>query len=324
MPPSDTITATATRAATRRRVERCDVAVVGGGPAGLSAALVLGRARLSVLVLDAGCPSNAVSPAIGGLLTHRRVDAAALRADARAQLAPLPTVTVAPGEVRDAAPLPAGGIALTTADARTLHARAVLLAQGLRYEPPAVPGMDDLWGRSVLHCAFCDGWEVRDLQLAVLGRGADGARLALNVRQWSPDVVLFTDGPAELDGRRGLLEDAGVRVREEPLAALEGRGGQLERVRLADGSAEARDALFVRPSIRRPDDLAPALGCETTAAGLVATDGHGRTTVPGVYAAGDVATEAVRSIAIAVGSGARAAHSVVLDLVAQDRPPLTA
>jgi thioredoxin reductase len=286
--------------------------VVGGGPAGLSAALVLGRARRRVLVLDTGRPANMKSGAIGGLLGQSGVAPVDLRRAGREQLADLPTV-----EVRDAAVIDADlgtELRVRLDDRSELRTHALVLAHGLSYEPPALPGIEPLWGRSVFHCPFCDGWEVRDRALAVHGNGPDVVRSALVVSGWSSDVVLLTDGPAELgDGGRAMLAAAGVRLREEPIRRLAGHEGRLDRIEFASGPIEERDALFVRTRREQPNGLAGALGCELTPGGTIVTDDDGRATVAGVYAAGDAATERLRSVAAAIGSGSRTALAVALD-----------
>jgi thioredoxin reductase len=286
--------------------------VVGGGPAGLSAALVLGRARRRVLVLDTGRPANMKSGAIGGLLGQSGVAPVDLRRAGREQLADLPTV-----EVRDAAVIDAdlgSELRVRLDDRSELRTHALVLAHGLSYEPPALPGIEPLWGRSVFHCPFCDGWEVRDRALAVHGNGPDVVRSALVVSGWSSDVVLLTDGPAELgDGGRAMLAAAGVRLREEPIRRLAGHEGRLDRIEFASGPVEERDALFVRTRREQPNGLAAALGCELTPGGTIVTDDEGRATVAGVYAAGDAATERLRSVAAAIGSGSRTALAVALD-----------
>jgi thioredoxin reductase len=291
-----------------------DAVVVGGGPAGLSAALVLGRARRRVLVLDTGRPANAPSRAIGGLLAQTGVAPAELQHVGRAQLADHPNVDVRDSGLLDVEPL-ADGFAVTIEGGATVQARRLVLAHGLRYDPPPLPGVEPLWGRSVFHCPFCDGWEVRDRPLAVHGNGPEAARSALVVSGWSRDVVLCTDGPAQLNGERAVLEGAGVRIREEPIRRLAGADGRLERIEFIVGPEERRDALFVRTRRDQPNGLAAALGCRLTAGGTIVTDGEGRTDVPGVYAAGDAATERLRSVANAIGTGSRVAYSVALDLV---------
>ena len=297
----------------RPRAPERDAVVVGGGPAGLSAALVLGRARRRVLVLDTGRPANIASSAIGGLLGQSGVAPVELRHAGREQLADLPTV-----EVRDAAVAEANlgseRLRVRLCDGSELRTRALVLAHGLSYQPPALPGIEPLWGRSVFHCPFCDGWEVRDRALAVHGNAPDVVRTALVVSGWSSDVVLLTDGPARLgDAGQASLAAAGVRLREEPIRRLAGHEGRLDRIEFVSGPVERRDALFVRTRRGQPNGLAAVLGCELTAGGTIVTDGDGRTTVAGVYAAGDAATDRLRSVAAAIGTGSRAALAVALD-----------
>jgi thioredoxin reductase len=291
-----------------------DAVIVGGGPAGLSAALVLGRARRRVLVLDTGRPANSVSNGIGGLLAQGGVAPADLRRSGREQLADHPNVEVRDGAVLGAEPR-AEGLTVTLDDGPAVSTRTLVLAHGLRYDPPPLPGIGTLWGHSVFHCPFCDGWEVRDRPLAVHGSGPEAARTALVVSGWSSDVVLCTDGPARLNGERAALEQAGVRVREELITGLAGQDDRLERIEFAGGPAERRDALFVRTHRDQPNGLAAALGCDLAEGGTIVTDGDGRTGIPGVYAAGDAATEHSRSVANAIGSGSRVAYAVSLDLV---------
>jgi thioredoxin reductase len=290
-----------------------DAVVVGGGPAGLSAALVLGRATKRVLVVDDDRPANAVSRGVGGLLGHDRVKPADLRGRGRAQLEEHANVQVRHGAVEDVEPT-ADGFLVTPTDAAPVRAHAIVLAHGLRYDPPPLPGIEALWGQSVFHCAFCDGWEVRDRPLAFHGSGPGAVRSALVLAGWSNDVVLCTDGASDPGG--ALLAAAGVRVRTEPIAALVGDGGRLTRIEFSHGPAERREALFVSTRRDQPNGLAAALGCELTDDGTIVTDADGRTNVAGVYAAGDAATAHSRSVANAIGMGSRVAYAVALDRVA--------
>src|SRR5215210_2732923 len=186
-----------------------DAVVVGGGPAGLSTALVLGRANRRVLVVDNDRPANAVSQGVGGLLGHDRLKPEDLRRSGRRQLAEHANVQVRHGAVEDVEPT-ADGFVLTPADGAPVRAHAIVLAHGLRYDPPPLPGIEALWGRSVFHCAFCDGWEVRNRPLAFHGSGPGAVRSALVLAGWSNDVVLCTDGAPDPGG--ALLAAAGVRV----------------------------------------------------------------------------------------------------------------
>src|SRR4051794_11865651 len=242
--------------------EHREVIVVGGGPAGLSAALVLGRARRDVLLADAGRPANAVARSIGGLLGHDG-SAAALRRKARRQLGRLTNVQVADAEVLDAKAAE-GHVEVTIGcplGVTVFRTDALLLANGLRYEPPEIPGVASLWGHSVFHCAFCDGWEVAGRRFAMHARGEGAARLALLLRGWSDDVLLCTDGPGGLtDDDRALLDASGVRVREERIERLTLRRRSLREIVFETGPSEPRDALFIRPRRSQPTELALRLG----------------------------------------------------------------
>ena len=296
-----------------------DAVIVGGGPAGLSAALVLGRARKRVLVVDEARPANAVSQGVGGLLGHDRVKPADLRDSGRRQLEEH-DVELRHCAVEDVEPI-RDGFLVTPADGPPVRAHALVLAHGLRYDPPPLPGIEALWGRSVFHCAFCDGWEVRDRPLAFHGSGPAAVRSALVLASWSNDVVLCTDGAPDPGG--DVLAAAGVRVRTEPIARLAGHDGSLEQIEFSEGAggrAEYREALFVNTRRDQPNGLAAALGCELTEAGTIVTDADGRTTVPGVYAAGDAATAHSRSVANAIGTGSRVAYAVALARLAPAVP----
>ena len=290
-----------------------DAVIVGGGPAGLSAALVLGRARKRVLVVDNDRPANAVSQGVGGLLGHDRVRPAELRDSGRRQLREHADVELRPGAVEDVERI-RDLFVVTPSDGSPVRSHAIVLDHGLRYDPPPLPGIEALWGRSAFHCAFCDGWEVRDRPLAFHGRGEAAVRSALVLSGWSNDVVLCTDGAPDPGG--ALLAAAGVRVRTEPITQLASSDGRLERIEFAHGPAERREALFVNTRRDQPNGIAAALDCELTAAGTIVTDADGRTNVAGVYAAGDAATANARSVANAIGTGSRVAYAVALDRIA--------
>jgi thioredoxin reductase len=290
-----------------------DAVIVGGGPAGLSAALVLGRATRRVLVVDDDRPANAVSQGVGGLLGHDRVKPADLRDRGWRQLQEHANVELRHGAVEDAERIRDVFVVRPTSGP-PVRAHAIVLAHGLRYDPPPLPGIEALWGRSVFHCAFCDGWEVRDRPLAFHGSGPGAVRSALVLAGWTDDVVLCTDGAPDPGG--ALLAAAGVRVLTEPIARLAGNEGRLRQIEFAHGRAERREALFVNTRRDQPNGLAAALGCQLTAAGTLLTDADGRTNVAGVYAAGDAATPHSRSVANAIGTGSRVGYAVALEHLA--------
>jgi thioredoxin reductase len=304
-----------------------DCIVVGGGAAGLSAALVLGRARRRTLVVDAGKPSNAVAHGIGGLLGHDGRPPAELYAMGRDELTKYPTVEVRSGEVT-AGQTDGDGFALTLDDGSTLSTKRVLLASGMDYLRPEVPGAAERWGRSVFHCPFCHGWEVRDRALGVLDPGPMGAMRALMLTLWSEDVTLYTNGPASLeptDAHR--LHAAGIAVVEQPVAGLRGPGDQLEAIGLADGTSRACGGLLLSVTLRQRSPLATQLGAEAAPASPIAADAlvvdfQFQTTVPGLFAAGDLGAS-MPSVANAVAAGSNAAAGVVHSLIA-DRHPIPA
>src|SRR5215217_3884628 len=244
---------------------------------------------------------------------HDRVTPADLRRSGRRPLEEHANVEVRRGAVEDVEPTADGFVVMPT-DAAPVRAHAIVLAHGLRYDPPPLPGIEALWGRSVFHCAFCDGWEVRDQPLAFHGSGPGAVRSALVLAGWSNDVVLCTDGAPDPGG--ALLAAAGVRVRTEPIARLAGHDGRLTQIEFTHGPAERRQALFVNTRRDQPNGLAAALGCDVTETGTILTDADGRTSVAGVYAAGDAATAHSRSVANAIGTGSRVAYAVALERLA--------
>lgn len=282
-----------------------DVAIVGGGPAGLAAALILGRVRRRVLLLDADDPAHGVSDAVHGLFGHDGTPPLELRRTAREQLRPYESVTVRMAEVEDARPTPSGFS--VTAGGTTNEAGVLLLATGMRYELPRIEGVAEVWARGLYHCPYCHGWEVRDQPLAAYGAGA--THLALILTSLSDDVVLLTDGSADLDpDEADQLRRSGVVIRDDPVARLEAEGGDLARLAFADGSSDDRTALFFVPSFTS-SPLPALLGCELDESGAVVTDEDGRTSVPGMFAAGDATTDK-KAVVLAAAAGSRAAYSI--------------
>lgn len=293
-----------------------DCIVVGGGAAGLSAALVLGRARQRTLVIDAGQQSNLPAHGIGGLLGHDGRPPAELYAMGRGELATYPSVEVRDGTVVGGRREDAGAFVVDLADGSSERADRVLLATGMDYRRPDVPGLAPLWGRSVFHCPFCHGWEVHGQTLGVLDRGDMGVHRALLLKVWSDDITLFTDGPSELDEAQAeQLRAAGVIVDERPVASLQSEDEVLTAVAFTDGSSQACAGLLVPVTLHQRSALAEELGAVLAAPGPLTADAieidtMGYTNVAGLSAAGDAASS-FPSVANAIAAGSYAAAMLV-------------
>ncbi len=303
-------------------MDRYDCVIVGGGAAGLSAALVLGRARRRTLLIDAGRQSNLPAHGIGGLLGFDGRSPAELYAQGRRELGAYPDVECVTDTATEAW-RGEGGFTVALAGGRRVGARQLLLAGGVDYQTPDIPGTQELWGTTVVHCPFCHGWELRDQPLAVLARGDKALHSALLVRGWTADLVVLTDGPDGIDAEAAAaLAAAGIAVDEREVAAVQARDGRLAAVVFADGTSMARSGLVVTTTLERRSRLAEQLGAACHSGGPVVTDPIdvdklGRTTVPGLFAAGDVCTQTPQ-VANAIATGSVAATAMVESLLAED------
>jgi thioredoxin reductase len=294
-----------------------DVIIVGAGPAGLSAALMLGRCRRSVLVCDTGRPRNAAAEAIHGYLTRDGVSPLEFRALGRRELQRYDTVEFREIEVVNAE-CRESRFVVTLAGGEEVASRKLLLATGVVDKLPEIDGIAELYGKSIFHCPYCDAWEVRDQPIAIYGRGERAAGLSLELLPWSRDVVLFTDGAADLDRKdRARLDRHGIAIREDRIARLEGSGGTLERVVLEGGEAVPRRALFFTLDQEQRSPLAIRLGCECNDKGTVLTGKYETTHLKGLFVAGD-ASRKVQWVVVAAAEGAEAAFAINTDLLKED------
>lgn len=293
-----------------------DVAVIGGGAAGLSAALVLARARRDVVVIDAGHPRNAPAAHMHGYLSRDGMPPAELRAVGRAEVESyggrIVTDTVT-GVARSAP----GRFELRLDSGRAVTARRVLITTGLTDRVPDLPGVAERWGRDLLHCPYCHGHEVRDQPLGVLGGTPGAVTHALLVRQWSSDVVFFAHTTDLGDEEREQLVARAIGVVEGPVAALAIEDDRLAGVLLADGRQVPRTAVFVRPEFVGANDFVRSLDGHTDAAGWPVVDPTGKTSVDGVWAAGNAADPRAQVIT-AAGQGSAAAIAINNDLTEDD------
>jgi thioredoxin reductase len=308
-----------------------DVVVVGGGSAGLSGALTLGRARRRVLVVDAGSSRNAPADGVHNYLTSEGMPPAELLAAGRAEVTGY-GVEVRSGEVRSAWSLPEDesgrpAFAVALSDGSTVTARRLLVTTGLTDLLPDVAGLVERWGRDVVHCPYCHGWEVRDQALGVLGTGPLAVHSALLFRQWSPDVVLFTHtAPALTAEQAEQLAARGIEVVDGEVVGVEVEDDdRLVGVRLASGSVVARQVVAVSPGFAARSSVLEGLGLaaedftmgEHVLGTVVPADSMGATTVPGVWVAGNV-SDPMAQVVVAAGAGLKAGAAINADLVAED------
>ncbi|REK84722.1 NAD(P)/FAD-dependent oxidoreductase [Streptomyces inhibens] len=304
-----------------RNVADLDVVVVGGGVAGLSGALTLARARRSVLVIDSGEPRNAPASGVHGFLSHDGLPPRELLRAGREE------VTGYGGRIMSdrvtAVRRADEHFVVDTEGGRSWSARRLLVTTGLVDELPDVPGLRERWGREVLHCPYCHGWEVRDTPIGVLATGPGAVHQALLFRQWSPDVTLFlhtADDPVEEQWEQ--LAARGIAVVDGRVVGLDVADDRLSGVRLASGACVPVRALAVRPRFEARDGVLSGLGPKTVEHPLgvgsyVESDGSGRTGVAGVWVAGNV-TDLMGGVAVAAASGVQAASAINADLVAAD------
>lgn len=294
-----------------------DVVIVGGSSAGLSAALVLGRSLRDVVVIDDQQPCNRFSNASHGFLTRDGTRPSELLGIARDQLKRYPSVVLKSATAVHIEKLD-GGFEIIGSDASKLQARKVLLATGLNDELPPLRGIEGLWGKSVFHCPYCDGYEVRGQALAVYGVDEAALHQVMLLRNWTDQLTLCAaEGWGLTVGQRDKLTRLGIRVVEQPIAALESIDTQLQAVRFGDGTLLSCDALFIRPKTSHRTTFARELGCEVDEHNVMKIDLRGRTSTEGVFAAGDIASP-IRSVAIAVAQGAAAAYGINADLIDWD------
>ena len=318
-----------------------DVVVIGGGAAGLNGALVLARARRSVAVLDSGAPRNAPAEGVHGMLGHDGLPPGELlergRKEVRAYGGHVVTGEVTSvtrdGDVAEGGDGDEGGsgngsgngngFSVTLADGCSVRARRLLVTTGVTDELPDVPGLRERWGRDVLHCPYCHGWEVRDRPIGVLASGPMSVHQTLLFRQWSDDVTLFTHTmAAPTDEQAEELAARDIRVVAGEVAALEIAEDRLTGLRLRDGTVIAREAVAVASRTVARGGFLAAAGLHPvehpSGAGVhISVDASGRTEVPGVWAAGNV-TDLMGQVGAAAAAGAGAAAQINADLIAEE------
>jgi thioredoxin reductase len=285
-----------------------DVIIIGGGPAGLSAALVLARCRRKLLLCDTGHPRNARSSELHGFLTRDCTPPLEFLRIGREELKPY---GVEPRAAHVTNLVHRGDFFEATLDgSETVRARMALIASGVRDHIPDIPGIDACYGVTVHHCPYCDGWEHRDQSIAVIGRGTSGAGLALSLKTWTPHVVLCTNGARTIRRPdRARLAEEHIDVRLSRIARIDHDGPKVRAIVFDDGSSAPCDAVFFSSGQSQQCELPAQLGCEMNTHGTVHTDQLGETHIPGLFVAGDASRD-VQFVIVAAAEGAKAAVAI--------------
>jgi thioredoxin reductase len=293
--------------------QHLDAVIIGGGPAGLNAALVLGRARKNVAVIDEGRPRNAVTRETHGFLTRDGISPSEFRQIARKEISAYPSVFF----VADTAASIAGAdghFQITTTQGKTFISKKLLFAIGMKDRPLDIPGLAEVYGKSAFVCPYCDGWELRDQPLVVINKGPELMHFAPLISGWTNRFTICTNGPDELtDAEREELNRKQVPVFESPIRDIESSDGIVRQVVLEDGTTIPCRGIFFKPDLVTGSDLPRTIGCDITETGMVVIDNFGKTNVPGIYSAGDAATRMHQAIA-AASMGALAAAAMNSEL----------
>jgi len=298
--------------------ETWDVVIVGAGPAGLNAALILGRATRRVLLCDSGTPRSWASKAMYGFVTRDGVSPTEFRRLAREELKRYPNVAICDAEVTGAERDGERGFFVKVGARRRVKCRKVLIATGVLDVLPAIDGIELFFGTSVFQCPYCDGWEFRDRALAAYGKRRHGLEMARALTSWSGDVALCTDGPAQLSAPDlAQLRRNGITLFEDRIAGLVGKQGTLRAIRFRNGEMLRREALFFDMPTRAQSRLSESLGCQQARHGRIKCGKYEATSVPGVFVAGNIIQDVQLAI-VAAAEGARAAFGINGALTRED------
>jgi thioredoxin reductase len=295
-----------------------DCAIIGGGPAGQNAALVLGRARRNVVLFDNNQPRNAVTHASHGFLTQDGVTPSEFRRIAREQLQRYSSVEERAVRITDIRRLE-NGFQVFTDNGDSVKSRKLLIATGLKEILPDVPGVKEMYGKSLFHCPYCDGWELRDQPLILMAEDPKVYHLAKMLYHWSHDLIVCTQGQNVLtDEEKQILASKNISVTEQTVAAFHGSEGKLQQVEFTDGTWIDRTGGFIMPDRVPQTNFQEGLGYELNDLGGIRTDEMGKSTVPGLYAAGEAALGGPAQLILAAAAGSMAAVSINTELMEEE------
>lgn len=297
------------------KTERFDVIIVGGSYAGLAAGMGLGRALRRVLIVDSGLPANRFTPESHNFLTQDGRTPAEIQRSAREQVDHYTSVRRISGEVVDAR-RHAHCFSISLAAGQTYEAYTLIFATGIVDVIPSISGLAACWGKSVLHCPYCHGFEVRGVKTGILGNGDYAFEFGSLISNWTADLTIYTNGVSTLTREQTTkLRAHNINVVENAIEMFDHANGYIERAVFSNGDSAEMNALYIRPAFRQHSDLPRLLGCEMTDEGYIKVDGAQRTTIPGVYACGDSVTK-IRTVANAVSTGTTTAITLNKDLIA--------
>ncbi|WP_423148382.1 NAD(P)/FAD-dependent oxidoreductase [Rubrolithibacter danxiaensis] len=297
--------------------KKFDVIIIGGSYAGLSAAMALGRSLRTVLIIDSGKPCNRQTPHSHNFITQDGKTPKQITEAAKEQVLSYPTIQLE-NALAEKAEKTDYGFKITTDKGLTVESKKLLFSTGVTDEMPPLAGFAECWGISVLHCPYCHGYEVRGETIGVLANGDIAFEMCKHIGNWSKNIILFTNGKLALtQDQTAKLLSKGFTIVEKTLAKLAHENGNIHTLYFQDGSSEQLTALFARPSFKQHCTIPLQLGCTLNDQGYIQVDELQRTSIPGVFAAGDNTTQA-RSVAFAVAAGTKAGISVNKELIDED------
>lgn len=293
-----------------------DVIIIGGSYAGLSAAMALGRARRNVLIIDSGKPCNAPAPYSHNFLTQDGIEPSVISSIGKSQVLAYPTITFINDLVVSASGLN-HDFKISTASESTFSTLKLLFAAGIKDVLPETPGFKESWGKSIIHCPYCHGYEYIDQPTGVMANGDMAFEFGRLIRNWTDKLTIFTNGASTLNSEQAsTLEGLGIAIQTGVIVDFEHEAGMLKRVGLEDGSSMVLDALYAKLPFEQHCRSAIEIGCQLTDHGFLEVDEFAKTSVPGIYAAGDCTTQ-LRSVAGAVATGSKAGAMLNHELIVQ-------
>jgi thioredoxin reductase len=295
-----------------------ECAIIGGGPAGLNAALVLGRARRSVALIDNNQPRNAVTHATHGFITRDGITPSEFRRIAYRELLNYPSVHHLQTEIVSVNKTAMGYEVVDISGIR-IRTKKLIVATGVKEIFPHIEGFNSFYGKSLFNCPYCDGWELQDQPIFVVSENPSIFHMAKLLFNWSKDLVVCTNGLTLLsEEQKKQLQSKGITMIEKPILAFTGQNGRLEHIRFTDGTSTARTGGFVMPQFVQSAPFREQLGYEMTKSGGIKTDESGRTSIPGLYSAGDASYVKPSQVVFAAADGSRIAMTVNMDLTEEE------